>query len=108
MTSRVDRKKHVDAWRRSDLSQDAYCQKNSLVMSTFRNWIRDYAHLGPASPRVVQEVEAPQMVPVKIAPTPVAPQRSGTLELKSPSGYVWSLGQGHSAEWVAELIRRVG
>lgn len=107
MTSRVDRKKHVDAWRRSELSQDAYCQKNSLVTSTFRNWIRDYAHLAPTSPRV-QTVEAPQVVPVKLTPAPIAHQSAGTLELKSPSGYVWSLGQGHSAEWVAELIRRVG
>ena len=104
--TKSDRKKHVDAWRRSGLGQEDYCKKNSLIISTFRNWVRDYVHLVEPAGRQVVSAASPQMIPVRV--TESRPNASGPIELRSPSGFTWSLGSGHSPEWMAELIRRIG
>ena len=104
--TKSDRKKHVDAWRRGGLRQEDYCKKNSLIVSTFRNWVRDYAYLTESLEGEVATTAPPHMIPVQVSES--RPNASGTIELRSPSGFTWLLDSGHSPEWMAELIRRIG
>ena len=100
--TRIERKQHVDAWLASGLSWEDYCQDHGLVLSTFRNWIANYAYLSGKT-RVSRSRKV-DLVPVMIAP----PVVTASLELRTPSGLTWSLGSGHTLEWIADLIRRVG
>lgn len=36
--SKEQKRKHVEAWRQSGLSQHAYCQQHPIKHSSFRNW----------------------------------------------------------------------
>lgn len=35
-----DRQRHVEQWRKSGLSQQAYCERHGLAYSSFKNWMR--------------------------------------------------------------------
>ena len=105
--TRADRRRHVDAWRASDLTREEYCSRNGIVLSTFVRWIRDYAHLVDPAPKLHATVS---LLPVKVQPSvPVTPASSPTpLELRSPSGFVWTFGSSMDPAWVAEMVRRIG
>ena len=107
--TRADRRRHVDAWRASDLSREEYCSRNGIVRSTFVRWIRDYAHLVDPAPKLHATVS---LLPVKVQPSdPVAPAPSSSspsLELRSPPGFVWTFGSSMGPGWVAEMVRRIG
>jgi len=108
--TRADRRRHVDAWRASDLTREEYCSRNGIVLSTFVRWIRDYAHLVDPAPKLHATVS---LMPVKVQPSdPVAPapspSSSSAVELRSPSGFVWTFGSSMDPGWVAEMVRRIG
>lgn len=103
--TRMDRKRHVDAWLRGKISREDYCEKHRISLGTFKRWIANYAYLSGSSRPGCEVSNA--LVPVKVA-DPLPSRVLSAMELRTPSGYVLSLGSGQGPEWVAELVRRLG
>ena len=103
--TRADRRRHVDAWRASDLTREEYCSRNGIVLSTFVRWIRGYAHLVDRAPKIHAAVS---LLPVKVQSDVSVAPASHSLELRSPSGFVWTFGSSMDPGWVAEMVRRIG
>ncbi len=59
-----DRQRHVEQWRKSGLSQQAYCERHGLTYTSFKNWMRKR--------------------PIDIAPSPLVP-----IEIRSSSDADW-------------------
>jgi hypothetical protein len=103
--TRSDRKRHVDAWLSGKISREDYCAKHGISLGTFRSWVANYAYLS-GQPRLEGEASK-QLVPVRLVES--SPSEVVTaMELRTPSGYVLSMGSGQGPEWVAELVRRLG
>ena len=103
--TRMDRKRHVDAWLRGKISREYCCEKHGIPLGTFRRWIANYAYLSGSSRPGCEVSKA--LVPGKVADSLPSRVPAG-MELRTPSGYVLSLGSGQGPEWVAELVRRLG
>ena len=56
--TQAERRQHVEQWRRSGLSQKAYCKQNALVWTAFKNWTK----------RVGSAKEPTAFAPVEITP----------------------------------------
>lgn len=104
--TRSDRKRHVDAWLSGKISREDYCAKHGISLGTFRSWVANYAYLSGQQPRSGRE-PSKQLVPVRLAESSPF-EVSAAMELRTPSGYVLSMGSGQGPEWVAELVRRLG
>lgn len=100
--TRIERRRHVEAWLASGRSRTDYCQDHGLVLSTFRRWISTFKDLSGQTRG--SRSRKGDLVPVTIA----SPVVMASVELRTPSGVTWSLGPGHTSEWIADLIRRVG
>lgn len=87
---------HLAAWRRSDLTQKAYCAGHGLSTESLRRWWR----------REKQEAIAARpsltLVPVSVVP----PATGSTVQLHSPGGWRIEL-PGSNVPWLADLLRQL-
>ncbi len=89
---------HVDAWRRSGLTQVAYCAQHGLEVNAFYRWryrvrVQAPVHTQPAPPLT--------LIPVN----PIIPTTIG-IHLHSPGGWRIELPVG-GASWLADLLRHL-
>ena len=105
--TKVEKKNHVEAWMTCGLPQATYCRDHGIILSTFRGWVTNYAYLSDRARAKKKSMPKLDLVPVKLA-EPLMHSITASLELRTPSGHLWSLGSGHSPEWIADLIRRLG
>ena len=57
--NREEQKYHITQWRKSGLSQRAYCEQNGLSWSTFKNWNK----------RLKVATTQTRFAPIQVAPT---------------------------------------
>jgi len=86
---------HVSAWRRSGLSQIAYCREHGLVPRQLGYWVRRNG----ADARDVS-ADALTLVPARVLPA-----RGDTLVLQNSQGWQMTLPPTVSTEWLAALLR---
>ena len=83
--------RHVAAWRRSGMSQQAYARAQGLAVSSLSYWINK---LGPQT-----RTEDPMFAQVQVLGT------EGALRLQGPGGWELQLPPSVPASWVATLLR---
>lgn len=86
---------HVSAWRRSGLSQVAYCREHSLVPRQLGYWVRRNGTDG-------RDVSADALT---LVPARVQPAQADTLVLQNGQGWQLTLPATVSTEWLAALLR---
>jgi transposase-like protein len=86
-------KKMITGWKRSGLSQAAFCRREAISLSTLNYWIRKTRQ----SKRKARKHEKPHFVEVKDTRLPSFAQHP-VMELATPSGYRLSLPSGFSAD----------
>ncbi len=87
---------HLDAWRRSGLTQVAYCASHGLSVESFYRWRRKEAEPVASAPSPLT------LVPIRVA----APAPNGVAHLHSPGGWRIELPTGNSS-WLADLLRQL-
>lgn len=91
---------HVEAWRKSGLSQAEYCRQRGVNPKTFSGWVnREAPAVEPASL---------ELIPVRVAPAPVAAVELPGLVLRLAQGVRLEIPAAVPARWVAELLRGLG
>lgn len=88
---------HLKAWKRSGLTQVAYCAANELSIKTFGRWrCRELA--------APQAFDSPDLtlVPASVG----ASAKSSVIQLHSPGGWRIELPVGN-APWLSELLRQL-
>lgn len=90
----------LKAWKRSGLTQVAYCAAHELSIKTFSRWRgRELA----AIPRAIHSPSPSlTLVPVSVG----ASTQSGVVQLHSPGGWRIELPAGN-APWLSELLRQL-
>lgn len=86
----------IEGWRRSGLSQVAYCKQHSLNIKSFRRWRTKLQSEAVVTPALT-------LVPVSVtAQVPEAP-----IQLHSPGGWRIELPAANAANatWLADLVR---
>jgi len=86
------RRRHVEQWQQSGLSQRAYCQQQGIKQSTFKNWIdRNTGRETPAfAPVTLTEFNA----------TPVV--------IVTPDGFRIEIPVGSNHEQLDQLFQALG
>jgi transposase-like protein len=88
-------REHVGAWRRSGLSQAAYCRQHGLIPRQLSYWVRrtkaDGCDVGP---------DALTLVPARVQPA-----QPEALVLQNAQGWQLTLPATVSMEWLAALMR---
>jgi len=97
MSTAETRRKHIEAWQKSGMTQREYCRTHGLNTKTFGNWVRKY--------RVDQVMCSPALIPVTIKPISVA---GNTLHLRGRSDHVLELPSTVSPFWLGELLKCLG
>lgn len=87
---------HLEAWRRSDLTQREYCATQGLGEKAFYRWRRKEREA------VASAKSSLTLVPVSVG----APVTGGVVRLHSPGGWRIELPAG-SAPWLADLLRQL-
>ena len=86
----------LEAWRRSGLTQVAYCASQGLSIKSFYHWrSKEKESVASAQPFLT-------LVPVSVD----VPAMSNTVRLHSPSGWRIDLPAA-GAPWLADLLRRL-
>ena len=95
----------VQAWERSDLTQEAFAQAHDLKVGTLRNWVRHYDQRSTAEPDRVelQEIQLDQVL-ARAQPTASV---GWELEIRLPSGLAIAVAPGTSASRLRELLEAV-
>ncbi len=87
---------HIEAWRRSDLTQREYCAAQGLGEKAFYRWRRkEWEAVASAQSSLT-------LVPVSVG----APVTGSVVRLHSPGGWRIELPAG-SAPWLADLLRHL-
>ena len=87
---------HIEAWRRSDLTQREYCAAQGLGEKAFYRWRRkEWEAIASAQSSLT-------LVPVSVG----APVTGSVVRLHSPGGWRIELPAG-SAPWLADLLRHL-
>jgi hypothetical protein len=99
---------HVRAWRRSGLTQAAYCEKHELNRHTLAYWC---SQTGRRKNRVSDTASAARFVPLRVKDA-VRVEKDGAvapaaLELWFPSGLRARITAGTDAEWAATVLGTV-
>ena len=97
MSTAETRRKHIEAWQKSGMTQRAYCRTHGLNAKTFGNWVSKY--------RTDQIIESPALIPVTIRPLPVS---ENTLRLRGHGKHVLELPSTVSPHWLGELLKCLG
>lgn len=87
---------HLEAWRRSDLTQREYCAAQGLGEKAFYRWRRKEREA------VASAQSSLTLVPVSVG----APVTGSVVRLHSPGGWRIELPAG-SAPWLADLLRHL-
>lgn len=99
---------HVRAWRRSGLTQAAYCEKHELNRHTLAYWC---SQTGRPKDRLSNTAAAAQFVPLRVKDAVRVEKDSVTalaaLELWWPSGMRARIAAGADAAWVAAVLGTV-
>ena len=88
--------RHVEAWKTSNLSQAGYCALHGIKVSNFYYWMS----CGKEKPTAAKPLK---LVPVVVGSTP----KESELVLRSPSGWQLQLSSAVTADWLADLLRRL-
>lgn len=89
---------HLKAWKRSGLTQVAYCAANELSIKTFTRWrSRELAATAVA-------IKSPSLTLVPASVGASIP--SGNVQLHSPGGWRIELPDGN-VPWLSELLRQL-
>jgi len=91
--------RHVEAWRKSGLSQADYCRQQGFNPKTFSAWARRALPIDKNTPLDV--------VSVQVAPSPptAAVEAGAIIMLRFPHGTQLELSTAVSPRWLAELLR---
>ena len=99
---------HVQAWRRSGLTQAAYCAKHELNRHTLAYWC---SRTRRPKNRLSDTAPAAQFVPLRVKDAVQVEKDSATapaaLELWWPSGMRARIAAGVDAAWVASVLGAV-
>ena len=87
---------HILAWRKSDLTQVAYCAQHGLSLKSFYRWHR------LEKEAIAAGKDTLTLVPASVA----APVPGNVIRLHSPGGWHIELPAGE-APWLADLLRRL-
>ncbi|SMF93717.1 hypothetical protein SAMN02949497_1952 [Methylomagnum ishizawai] len=88
---------HVEAWRKSGLSQAEYCRQRGVNPKTFSGWVKREPAAGGLA--------GLGLIPVRVAPAPVAAEEGPALVLRLAPGVRLDIPATVPARWVAELLR---
>lgn len=94
-TSRQEWHAHVERWRASGLSRNAYCAQHGLKLHCLVYWIKQNSQQSSITPALT-------LVRASVA-TSLAQQ--STLVLECPNGSRLQLPSNTSPEWLAALLR---
>ena len=94
--TKAERESHVKAWKKSKLSQKAYCQIKGLTWSTFKNWCK------PAR----QTQNDYPLVPIHV--TTSAHRDQTTLTLQSPHGWQIILNGAIDDQQLRQVVQLLG
>ena len=98
---RADWVQHVSTWRKSGLTQAAYCREHQLNATTFNGWVLR----GQAVPSATARLTA---VPIVIqSGTPVATSTASPLVLQHSSGWQLALSSDVQIPWLARLLKEL-
>jgi hypothetical protein len=90
-------KTHIDSWRKSDLSQVAYCREHGLKLHQFTYWKK----------RVEQKDGDIAFVPLRFSQNLPAVIHSSRLQLTTPNGYKLELDGPFDQTVVRHLLHTV-
>ncbi len=90
--------KHLEAWRQSTLTQDAYCESQGLSIKTFYRWHRKEKEAMAAK-------SALTLVPISVG-APPAGLPSNLIRISSPGGWRIEV-TGSSVAVLADLLRQL-
>ena len=98
---RADWLHHVSTWRRSGLTQAAYCREHQLTATTFNGW----GLRGQVAPSATTLLST---VPVVIqSGTPVAASTASPIVLQHSSGWQLVLSSDVQIHWLARLLKEL-
>jgi transposase-like protein len=90
-------RRHVEAWRKSELSQADYCRQQDINPKTFSRWIRL---------ELARDRDAPfEIIPIQIVPAEPAPAAEANITLRLAHGAQLELSTAVSPRWLAELLQ---
>ena len=89
-------REHLEAWRRSDLTQREYCANQGLGEKAFYRWRRKEREA------VASAKSSLTLVPVSVS----APVTGNVVRLHSPGGWRIEL-PADGAPWLADLLRQL-
>lgn len=91
---------HLKAWKRSGLTQVAYCAANELSIKTFSRWrSRELAATAVA-------IKSPSLTLVPASVGAMTKARRDIVQLHSPGGWRIELPDGN-VPWLGELLRQL-
>lgn len=98
MTKQLQWRRHVDAWRKSELSQAEYCRIHGLNPKTFSTWTRRKISIAPNA-----QID---LIPVDVTPSaaPITATET-TMALRFTGGAQLELSTAVSPCWLAELLQ---
>jgi transposase len=98
---------HVQAWRRSGLTQAAYCEKHELNRHTLAYWCSQTRRRKDR----VSDTASARFVPLRVKDAVRVEKdeavASAALELWFPSGLRARIAAGMDAEWAAAVLGSV-
>jgi hypothetical protein len=91
-------RRHVEAWRQSELSQADYCRQHGINPKTFSRWTRL---------ELARDKDAPlDIIPIHIVRSaPAAASTEANVILHLAQGAQLELSTAVSPRWLAELLR---
>lgn len=89
-------REHLEAWRRSDLTQREYCANQGLGEKAFYRWRRKEREA------IASATSSLTLVPVSVS----APVTGSVVRLHSPGGWRIEL-PADGAPWLADLLRQL-
>ena len=93
---KIDWSEHVSQWRAGKLTRTEYCRQNNLKFQSFVYKIKRH--------------QQAQAIPFTLVPVKVNVKAESIvpdLVLQGPKGWSLTLGADVSADWLAELLRRL-
>ena len=90
-------RRHVEAWRQSELSQTDYCRQQDINPKTFSRWVRL---------ELARDRDAPlEIIPIQIVPAAPAAAAEENIMLRLAQGAQLELSTAVSPRWLAELLQ---
>jgi hypothetical protein len=100
MPNQLQWRRHIDAWRKSELSQADYCRLHGLNPKTFSTWTRRKLSIAPNAQIDFIPIEVTLSAPVTVT--------EATLVLRFAGGAQLEFSTAVSPRWLAELLQCQG